>query len=84
MKESGMASESKSFSIEDYVRVDASYEEPTLQGQTGTVVALPDERLVDEYEIRLDGGLLRSVALDGKEIWIPASALERTPLLRPN
>ena len=77
-----MANESQSFSIRDYVRIVTDFEEPTLQGQTGTVVELPDQLHVKEYKVRLDGRLLKSSPLAGNEVWLPADVLRESIRLR--
>ena len=71
-----MANQSDFIANGDYVRIDADYDEPSLRGQTGTVVAGPNTNHPNEYKVLLEGGIALLALLAGKEVWIPANALQ--------
>ncbi len=63
------------FKMEDYVRITSDFlADPMLQHQTGDVVALPTKEHLDEYLVKLDGGITRN--LKGYQAWVPADCLE--------
>lgn len=63
------------FNIGDYVRISGDYpHDRILQGKTGAIVGLPTES--DEYVVELDGGITKSVFLEGKRVKVVGGWLE--------
>jgi hypothetical protein len=47
-----------------------------LEGQTGNVIAQPDDQHPTEYLVKLDGGMMGGSPLEGKQVWVDSHWLE--------
>ncbi|MDO9334572.1 MAG: hypothetical protein Q7T57_08645 [Dehalococcoidales bacterium] len=65
------------FKIGDHVRILSDYPfDRMLQGATGNIVELPNAQHLDEYIVRLDGGITRSLYLKDKPIPVSGNWLK--------
>ena len=69
-----MTDETGQLSAGDWVRI-VSSGDVMLNGQNGHVTSLPTEDHPAEYAVRLDGGIPRSVFLEGKVVSVRRSSL---------
>jgi hypothetical protein len=60
-----------------YVQISSSYPFGSgLEGQTGDVIAQPDDQHPGEYLIKLDSGMIGNSPLEGKQVWVESQWLE--------
>ena len=75
--QSNIGGDEMKFKIGEPVRIVSDYPfDRTLQSATGNIVALPSDEHQNEYLVKLDGGITRSLYLEGKITEVSPDYLE--------